>query len=67
MFLIEGGGRKLSRMVRLPLMGTLEASTEAAIDAALKHAGVVNLADDRRPAETPAYFVLGAKVRSMRI
>ena len=28
--------------VRLPLMATLEASTEAAIDAALKHAGLVN-------------------------
>lgn len=34
--------RGMNRTVRLPLMGTLEASTEAAIDAALKHAGLVN-------------------------
>jgi 4-hydroxy-tetrahydrodipicolinate synthase len=34
--------RGMNRTVRLPLMATLEASTEAAIDAALKHAGLVN-------------------------
>lgn len=34
--------RSMNRTVRLPLMATLEASTEAAIDAALKHAGLVN-------------------------
>ena len=34
--------RGMNRTVRLPLMGTLEASTEAAIDAALKHAGLLN-------------------------
>ncbi|MBC2774483.1 4-hydroxy-tetrahydrodipicolinate synthase [Rhizobium sp. AQ_MP] len=34
--------RGMNRKVRLPLMATLEASTEAAIDAALKHAGLVN-------------------------
>ncbi|RKE85425.1 4-hydroxy-tetrahydrodipicolinate synthase [Rhizobium sp. AG855] len=34
--------RGMNRTVRLPLLGTLEASTEAAIDAALKHAGLVN-------------------------
>lgn len=34
--------RGMNRTVRLPLMGTLEASTEAAIDAALKHAGLFN-------------------------
>lgn len=33
---------RMNRKVRLPLLGTLEASTEAAIDAALKHAGLVN-------------------------
>ncbi|MGL3606563.1 4-hydroxy-tetrahydrodipicolinate synthase [Rhizobium sp. G187] len=33
---------RMSRNVRLPLLGTLEASTEAAIDAALKHAGLMN-------------------------
>ncbi len=34
--------RGMNRTVRLPLMATLEASTEAAIDAALQHAGLVN-------------------------
>ena len=34
--------RGMNRTVRLPLMATLEASTEAAIDAALKHAGLLN-------------------------
>lgn len=34
--------RGMNRTVRLPLMATLEASTEGAIDAALKHAGLVN-------------------------
>jgi 4-hydroxy-tetrahydrodipicolinate synthase len=34
--------RGMNRAVRLPLMATLEASTEAAIDAALKHAGLLN-------------------------
>lgn len=34
--------RGMNRTVRLPLMATLEASTEAAIDAALKHAGLMN-------------------------
>lgn len=34
--------RGMNRTVRLPLLGTLEASTEAAIDAALKHAGLMN-------------------------
>ncbi|EKF58288.1 dihydrodipicolinate synthase [Agrobacterium albertimagni AOL15] len=34
--------RGMNRTVRLPLMATLEASTEAAIDAALKHARLVN-------------------------
>ncbi len=34
--------RGMNRTVRLPLMATLDASTEAAIDAALKHAGLVN-------------------------
>ncbi|SIQ50497.1 dihydrodipicolinate synthase [Rhizobium sp. RU33A] len=34
--------RGMNRTVRLPLMATLEASTESAIDAALKHAGLVN-------------------------
>ncbi|QGG89950.1 4-hydroxy-tetrahydrodipicolinate synthase [Agrobacterium sp. MA01] len=34
--------RGMNRTVRLPLLATLEASTEAAIDAALKHAGLVN-------------------------
>ena len=34
--------RGMNRTVRLPLMATLEVSTEAAIDAALKHAGLVN-------------------------
>lgn len=34
--------RGMNRTVRLPLMATLEASTETAIDAALKHAGLVN-------------------------
>lgn len=34
--------RGTNRTVRLPLMATLEASTEAAIDAALKHAGLMN-------------------------
>lgn len=34
--------RGMNRTVRLPLMATLEASTEAAIDAALKHVGLVN-------------------------
>jgi len=34
--------RGMNRTVRLPLMATLEASTEAAIDAALKRAGLVN-------------------------
>ncbi len=33
---------RMSRAVRLPLLPTLEASTEAAIDAALAHAGLVN-------------------------
>ena len=33
---------RMNRKVRLPLLGTLEASTEAAIDAALTHAGLVN-------------------------
>ncbi|MFA7414847.1 MAG: 4-hydroxy-tetrahydrodipicolinate synthase [Rhizobium sp.] len=33
---------RMSRAVRLPLLPTLEAPTEAAIDAALKHAGLVN-------------------------
>ncbi|MBV2186403.1 MAG: 4-hydroxy-tetrahydrodipicolinate synthase [Rhizobium sp.] len=32
---------RMSRAVRLPLLPTLEASTEAAIDAALKHAGLL--------------------------
>ena len=32
---------RMSRAVRLPLLQTLEASTEAAIDAALKHAGLL--------------------------
>jgi 4-hydroxy-tetrahydrodipicolinate synthase len=32
---------RMSRTVRLPLLPTLEASTEAAIDAALKHAGLI--------------------------
>ncbi len=32
---------RMSRTVRLPLLPTLEASTEAAIDAALKHAGLL--------------------------
>lgn len=32
---------RMSRDVRLPLLPTLEASTEAAIDAALKHAGLL--------------------------
>ncbi|MFN7012071.1 MAG: 4-hydroxy-tetrahydrodipicolinate synthase [Allorhizobium sp.] len=32
---------RMSRTVRLPLLPTLEASTEAAIDAALKHAGLM--------------------------
>jgi len=34
--------RGMNRTVRLPLMATLEASTEGAIDAALKHAGLMN-------------------------
>ncbi|AOG09245.1 MULTISPECIES: 4-hydroxy-tetrahydrodipicolinate synthase [Rhizobium/Agrobacterium group] len=34
--------RGMNRTVRLPLLATLEASTEAAIDAALKHAGLLN-------------------------
>lgn len=34
--------RGLNRMVRSPLMSTLEPATEAAIDAALKHAGLLN-------------------------
>lgn len=34
--------RGTNRTVRLPLLATLEASTEAAIDAALKHAGLLN-------------------------
>ncbi|THV25747.1 4-hydroxy-tetrahydrodipicolinate synthase [Peteryoungia ipomoeae] len=33
---------RMNRNVRLPLMGTLEASTEAAIDAAMVHAGLMN-------------------------
>lgn len=33
---------RMNRNVRLPLMGTLEASTEAAIDAAMVHAGLIN-------------------------
>jgi len=32
---------RMNRAVRLPLLPTLEASTEAAIDAALKHAGLL--------------------------
>ena len=32
---------RMNRTVRLPLLPTLEASTEAAIDAALKHAGLL--------------------------
>ncbi|NTJ41959.1 4-hydroxy-tetrahydrodipicolinate synthase [Agrobacterium larrymoorei] len=34
--------RSVSRTVRSPLMSTLEPATEAAIDAALKHAGLLN-------------------------
>jgi len=34
--------RGLSRLVRSPLMSTLEPATEAAIDAALRHAGLLN-------------------------
>jgi 4-hydroxy-tetrahydrodipicolinate synthase len=34
--------RGLSRTVRSPLMSTLEPATEAAIDAALRHAGLLN-------------------------
>ena len=34
--------RNVSRKVRSPLMDTLEPATEAAIDAALKHAGLIN-------------------------
>lgn len=34
--------RGMNRTVRLPLLATLETSTEAAIDAALKHAGLLN-------------------------
>jgi 4-hydroxy-tetrahydrodipicolinate synthase len=34
--------RGVSRIVRSPLMDTLEPATEAAIDAALKHAGLMN-------------------------
>ncbi|MBB5274153.1 4-hydroxy-tetrahydrodipicolinate synthase [Rhizobium rosettiformans] len=34
--------RGMNRTVRLPLMATLETSTEGAIDAALKHAGLTN-------------------------
>jgi 4-hydroxy-tetrahydrodipicolinate synthase len=34
--------RGMNRTVRLPLIATLEASTEGAIDAALKHAGLMN-------------------------
>jgi 4-hydroxy-tetrahydrodipicolinate synthase len=34
--------RDLNRMVRSPLMETLEPATESAIDAALKHAGLLN-------------------------
>ncbi|MBB4007381.1 4-hydroxy-tetrahydrodipicolinate synthase [Allorhizobium taibaishanense] len=33
---------RMGRTVRLPLLSTLEASTEAAIDAALQHAGLMN-------------------------
>ncbi len=33
---------RMSRTVRLPLLPTLEPATEAAIDAALKHAGLLN-------------------------
>ena len=33
---------RMSRTVRLPLLPTLEGATEAAIDAALKHAGLLN-------------------------
>ncbi len=33
---------RMSRMVRSPLMKSLEASTEAAMDAALRHAGLLN-------------------------
>ena len=33
---------RIGRDVRLPLMSSLEASTEAAIDAALRHAGLLN-------------------------
>ena len=42
MCLIEGEGGRCAEWHRLPLMAKLEASTEAAIDAALKHAGLVN-------------------------
>jgi 4-hydroxy-tetrahydrodipicolinate synthase len=34
--------RGLNRAVRSPLMSTLEPATEAAIDAALRHAGILN-------------------------
>jgi 4-hydroxy-tetrahydrodipicolinate synthase len=34
--------RGLNRLVRSPLMSTLEPATEAAIDAALRHAGLLN-------------------------
>ena len=34
--------RKMSRTVRSPLLSTLEPSTETAIDAALRHAGLMN-------------------------
>ena len=34
--------RQMSRTVRSPLMSTLEPATEAAIDAALRHAGLMN-------------------------
>lgn len=33
---------RMGRTARLPLLSTLEASTEAAIDAALQHAGLIN-------------------------
>jgi 4-hydroxy-tetrahydrodipicolinate synthase len=34
--------RQMSRTVRSPLLSTLEPATEAAIDAALRHAGLMN-------------------------